>query len=54
MSANKNAFAANMIGTTINCLLDKFEPEEIKRMMTTERMGKLVDYLSSEKDKIKQ
>ena len=54
MSTNKKAFAANMIGTAINCLLDKFEPEEIKGMMTTERMSKLIDYLSSEKEKTKQ
>lgn len=51
---NREEFAANMIGTTVLCLLDKFSKSEVKEMLRTKKTSKLVDYLSDIKGEVKQ
>lgn len=49
MTKDESEFAACMIGTTIHCLLDKFTETEVKEMLRTNKLHKIVDYLVSER-----
>lgn len=42
-------FAADTIGVTIKMLLTKYTEEEVRKMLTTEKMHQAIDLLSESK-----